>query len=282
MNTIKVANITIKLDIPDKFIPENMYKFQCGNSETEDVLIEVADSQAPVIEGIGKVHKVYSFGGKNYYMMSDDDYVTNIQFNSDYSRFVVNINKSAKKEKLNKQSENELFEAVNSSLKRIFVMAVAGKGGVCLHSSTIKFNGAAICFSASSGTGKTTHTNLWRDVFPDIEVINGDMGYLSARGGEAYYFSAPWCGTSGECVSASAPVKALVFLEQAKQNIIHKISTDEAFMRLSTRCFMPSWHKYLYLKAIDTAELLAGLADCYLLKCLPNKGAAQVCHHGIC
>jgi len=66
-------------------------------------------------------------------------------------------------------------------------MVVANKGGVCLHASTIAVHGSAVCFSAGSGTGKTTHTRLWREVFSGVQVINGDNGYLFAKDGTAYF-----------------------------------------------------------------------------------------------
>ena len=285
MITIKVANIIIKLDIPDKFIRDDMYKFQCADSPAGDVLIEMTNNQAHVPNaenGISAtVHRVCCFDGNNYYMMSDDDYVTYFQFNNSYSHFTININESAANEDLGEQPEIGVRRAINSALKRIFMMAVADKGGVWLHSSTIMHNSAAICFSASSGTGKTTHTNLWREAFPGVEVINGDMGYMFAKGPQAFFYSAPWSGNSEECMNATAPVKAIVFLEQAKENYIRKLSADEAFMRISTRCFLPAWDKSLYIKAIDTTELLAGIVDSYLLRCLPNESAARVCYHGI-
>ncbi|MDR0326557.1 MAG: hypothetical protein LBI19_10760 [Oscillospiraceae bacterium] len=283
MMKVKVADIILSLDLPDWFLREDMAKFRVDNSEREDVSIQIANGQFPSFaasdeKGI-QAHSVHCVGDDYVYLMSADDFVTYIQFNEDLSCFTINIGKNDDGQ--DEQAREFLIECVNSALRRIFIMSVAQRGGICLHSSTIRWNGDAICFSAGSGTGKTTHTNLWRETFPGVDVLNGDKGYLLYKEGAAYFYSAPWCGTSGECINTAAPLKAVVFLEQAKENAIGKIGVPEAFMRLTARCFLPSWDKNLYLKAIDTAESLAGVIDCYHLRCLPDREAARVCYHGV-
>ena len=44
-----------------------------------------------------------------------------------------------------------------------------------LHSATIDVEGVGVAFSAHSGTGKTTHMNLWQELLGDkMVVVNGD------------------------------------------------------------------------------------------------------------
>lgn len=281
MVKIEVFNTIIKLELPDEFLAENMHKFYCNDSQSEDILIGMTKEPMPVSSEALNVHTVHKLGGRNYYMMSKNDSVTHFKFDDDYSCFFINLNESINLEGLNEKEIAALAVCINSALRRIFIMVVAEKGGVCLHSSTIQFDGEAICFSASSGTGKTTHTDLWSEVYPAIQVINGDMCYLFIDGGNPCFYGSPWCGTSGECKNVIAPVKTIVFLEQAKENVIQKLSIPEAFMRISTKCFMPLWDKKLNLKAINTTELLSEKIPCYLLRCLPNKDAARVCYNGI-
>jgi len=272
MTKLKVADLVIKLDLPDEYLGVNMHKFHCNETKKEDVLISMSNNPMPQSARGKIIHTTYSHNGSNYYVFSEADFITYFQFNDSYSEFIINKNDSGHK---------YYPDAVQSALRRIFIMIAAARGGVCLHASTIGINGEAVCFSASSGVGKTTHTNLWRAAFPEVEVINGDMGYLFAENGVVYYYSAPWCGTSGECLNIKAPVRSIVFLEQSKQNEIQKLPVPESFMRLCTRCFMPAWDKNLSMKSIETAETLSGITDCRLLKCLPNKESAKVCHYGI-
>lgn len=47
-----------------------------------------------------------------------------------------------------------------------------------LHGSCIAKGGKALLFSAPSGTGKSTHTGLWKKYYPETEYINDDAPVL--------------------------------------------------------------------------------------------------------
>jgi len=271
MFKIEAAGKIICLDLPDEYIGTYMDRFAHGGTRRADVTVGAECGPLPDFVGSVPVHSVRTLSGDNFYAFSPFDYISHFRYNANCSDFLLNVN-----------NENEFLpETVQSVLRRIFIMIAAESGGVCLHSSTVMLEGGAVCFSASSGTGKTTHTNLWKDFIPGIEIINGDMGYLLKDGGGYRYHSAPWCGTSGECMNRAVPLKAVVFLERSDENRIRKLSVPEAFMRLSARCFLPAWDGGLYVKSLAAAEDIAGGADCYLLECLPDIGAVKVCYHGI-
>ena len=46
--------------------------------------------------------------------------------------------------------------------------------GMMLHSSCVVYNNRAYLFSAPSGTGKSTHTQLWLKRFPGSYILNDD------------------------------------------------------------------------------------------------------------
>jgi hypothetical protein len=275
---ISVADIIVKIDIPNKFFREDIYKFLSDEADGFDVLIEIANDPFPYFPEFGgeasPVHYVHFHGGEKYYLMSADDYVNFIRYDLNNSHFRVNIKETG-------NYDEYAIEAVNSALRRIFIMMFATRGIISLHSSTVGLSGEAICFSASSGTGKTTHPNLWREHITGVDILNGDKCYLLLKEEAAYFYSAPWCGTSGDCINTGSPLKAVVFLEQAKKNTIKGLSIPEAFMCLLTRGFLPVWDTELYLKAMDTIELLAYAIPCYLLQCRPDEEAMRVCYNGI-
>ena len=47
-------------------------------------------------------------------------------------------------------------------------------GGMMLHASAVAFDDEAYLFAAPSGTGKSTHTQKWTEVFDGAEIINDD------------------------------------------------------------------------------------------------------------
>lgn len=66
-------------------------------------------------------------------------------------------------------------------------------GGGVLHSSSLAWRGQGVAFSANSGTGKSTHTGLWKQVFGDeVEIINDDKPAIWFDEGQPML-----CGTPG-------------------------------------------------------------------------------------
>lgn len=50
----------------------------------------------------------------------------------------------------------------------------AGTRAVAVHSSVISLDGRAVLFLGESGTGKSTHTRLWREHIPGARLLNDD------------------------------------------------------------------------------------------------------------
>lgn len=102
-------------------------------------------------------------------------------------------------------------------------------GGVMLHSSAVVLDGVAYLFSADSGTGKSTHTQLWLEHFGDRAfIINDDKPVLRKVDGDWYVFGTPWSGKSDLNVNTKAKVGAIIFLERSKKNYVCDISIGEA------------------------------------------------------
>ena len=62
-----------------------------------------------------------------------------------------------------------------------------------LHGSTVAVDGQAYLFTAPCGTGKSTHTRLWRELFGDRAVmVNDDKVFLQLRRMEVLACGSPW------------------------------------------------------------------------------------------
>lgn len=102
--------------------------------------------------------------------------------------------------------------------------------GCMLHSSAVVVDGYAYLFSADSGTGKSTHTQLWLKHFGDrAYIINDDKPALRCIDGEWYVYGTPWSGKTDQNVNACAKLGAIVFLERSEKNWVEDISFKEAF-----------------------------------------------------
>ena len=62
-------------------------------------------------------------------------------------------------------------------------------GGFMLHSSAVVVDGKAYLFSANCGTGKSTHTKLWLNLFGDqAYILNDDKPALRLEDGTWYAY----------------------------------------------------------------------------------------------
>ena len=107
------------------------------------------------------------------------------------------------------------------------------------HGAAIEYDGKAYLFTAPSGTGKTTHINLWKKhLGDDVGIINGDKPIVY-MGDDAVVYGTPWAGKEGYQKNTNAKIKAICILKQAKQNNISKLSESEAVNHLMRQVYMP-------------------------------------------
>ena len=108
------------------------------------------------------------------------------------------------------------------------------------HGAAIEYDGSAYLFTAPSGTGKTTHINLWHKYLGDkVDIINGDKPIISVDKTSTVY-GTPWAGKEGYQRNASAPLKAICILKQGKENKITKLELAEAVNHLMRQVYLPS------------------------------------------
>ena len=101
---------------------------------------------------------------------------------------------------------------------------------VLFHSSAVAVDGAAYLFAAKSGTGKSTHARLWRELLGDRAImINDDKPLLRITDAGATVFGTPWNGKHRLGTNGSAPVRAICVLERGVQNNIERIGPKEAY-----------------------------------------------------
>lgn len=149
--------------------------------------------------------------------------------------------------------------------------------GIVLHASSIEWRDKGIIFSAPSGTGKSTHVKLWEKFMGDtVSVLNDDSPAIRMIYGHPYIFGTPWSGSSDKFTNNYAPLSAIVMLEQAPENSICSLSTQDAVLRLLPRCFLPYFDRSLMDKAIVVLEMITRNVPIYILKCRPDREAMEL------
>lgn len=106
----------------------------------------------------------------------------------------------------------------------LFNRRITAFNGLMLHSSAIAMDGRAYLFSAHSGTGKSTHTSLWKQVFGDrVTYINDDKPIIRKIDGKFYAYGTPWSGKTDLNTNIKVPLAAIVFIERGDTNSITPI-----------------------------------------------------------
>lgn len=169
----------------------------------------------------------------------------------------------------------------NSAIHALLAEKLTEHDVILLHGSALCMDGEAVIFTASSGTGKSTHSRLWREMFGDrVWMINDDKPLLKIGEKNVFVFGSPWDGKHHLSRNTSAPLKAIVKLERAEANHIEPIKKEEAFPVLMKQCYV-SRNPATTLRTLDLIQRLLGMTDFYNLGCNQEPKAAKVAWEGI-
>ena len=98
-----------------------------------------------------------------------------------------------------------------------------------MHCSALSYEGKAILIAAHSGTGKSTHARMWREVFGQkVVMINDDKPFLRFEEDGLYVFGPPWDGKHHLSTNTKAPVCAICFLSRGEEDSIKPMEPQEA------------------------------------------------------
>lgn len=150
---------------------------------------------------------------------------------------------------------------------------------ILFHCSALMCNEKAILFTAPSGTGKSTHSALWRKVYGNsVKMINDDKPLIKFGSGITVY-GTPYGGKNNIQNNISAPVKAIIILHQSPNNYITKLDSKNAFPRLLSQTYRCS--------SIEGAERTLRLVDrlsklpVYSMGCNISEDAAIMAYNTV-
>ena len=147
---------------------------------------------------------------------------------------------------------------------------------ILFHGSVIAVDGQAYLFTAKSGTGKSTHTRLWRQLLGDRAVmVNDDKPFLCVTEDSVRVCGSPWNGKHKLGTNIDVPLKAICILERGEQNEISKISPSEAVFMLLQQSSRPG-QRALFPKYMELLDGLANKTAFYRLKCNMDLSAAEL------
>ncbi len=171
---------------------------------------------------------------------------------------------------------DELLEL--TALQRKITECLFAHDTLLFHGSVVAVDAEGFLFTAKSGTGKSTHTRLWREVFGDRAVmVNDDKPFLRIGENAVTAYGSPWMGKHGLGANLCVPLRAICILERGEENRIAKISAAQALPMLFQQSQRPARGSNLphYMDMID--RLAAGV-KLYRMACNMDPQAAQVAY----
>jgi len=149
-----------------------------------------------------------------------------------------------------------------------------------IHGASISYEGKAYLFTASSGTGKSTHIRLWKKYLGDkVKIVNGDKPFISLdqdSEGKIHpiIYGTPWAGKERWQRNCSEPLDGICFVKQGLTNTIHKIQPEECISMLFHQVYLPD-NADAVEQTLELVDLLVKNVPLYLLTC--NISEEAVC-----
>ncbi len=169
----------------------------------------------------------------------------------------------------------EYKEKLFHAIRLPFLYVAQMHGMTAIHSASILYKDKAWLFSAPSGTGKSTHANLWRE-YLQVPTINGDLNLLAMDGNTPVVHGIPWCGTSATFDTKTHDLGGIILLRQAPFDHITELTADEKQLLVSQRFISPSWTVELFEKSLNLAGTITKNCLVCRFSCTKDKSAMDI------
>lgn len=158
-----------------------------------------------------------------------------------------------------------------------FGVLMAPYKAVAIHTSTIVYRDKAVLFLGESGTGKSTHTRLWRENIEGAFLLNDDSPIIRIHDGKPYVYGSPWSGKTPCYKNERHELAGCVRLSQAPYNRIRKLNVMQAYAALHPSCPPDfAYDEKLYDGISEVLNDMLSQVPVYHLACLPDADAARL------
>lgn len=215
-------------------------------------------------------------GAECIFGRTDKDYVLHIA-GPDGGELLFVYDRESNRAQCNVSRDVPDMSAVRFGLWFMTALATVGHNVTPVHSSAIVCNGRAVLFLGESGTGKSTHTRLWRENIAGAVLLNDDSPFIGFVDGRATAFGAPWSGKTPCYKQEHYPIAAIVRLSQAPHNAIRPLRSVHAIGAL-----LPSltpafgYDDELQDRMLATLSKIISQVPVYHLECLLDAAAARL------
>lgn len=146
-----------------------------------------------------------------------------------------------------------------------------------MHGAVIAVGDKAWLFTAPSGTGKTTHINLWLNNIPGSYVVNGDKPLIHIDD-ECTVYGTPWAGKEGMNCNTGVKLCGIVVLNRGAENHIEKVPMTHILPVLIQQSYRPKERVELE-KTLSLLSRMGKMIPMYQLYCNMNPDAALTAYN---
>lgn len=189
----------------------------------------------------------------------------------------VNEREIEKLEDSNQEITSELAEYILTGIR--FYKNLLEYKGCLLHSSAVVIDNESYLFSATSGTGKSTHTKLWMKYLANKNpyILNDDKPAIRIIDNEIWTYGTPFSGVDDISENKKVKLKAICFIERSETNSIERIKNDEA-IKLMLEQTLNSVNGKRMMKFLEIADIILKQIPIYKLKCNMTEEAVKLAY----
>ena len=174
-------------------------------------------------------------------------------------------------------NEKNVTFGINNSLMVIYTVCSAAHKTLLVHSSVVENKGRAYMFLGTSGSGKSTHSDLWTTHIEGSTLINDDNPVIRiSPDGTPTVYGSPWSGKRPIYKNLHYPIGGMATIVQAKENRAVKESIPSAFGILLSSCSTFKFDKKIHMNICSTISSILERVPVHTLFCRPDEEATKV------
>ena len=163
-----------------------------------------------------------------------------------------------------------------ATIQRKIAEELLNRDTILFHGSTVGLDGTAYLFTAPCGTGKSTHTRFWREVFGHRAVmVNDDKPFLQITATGVIAHGSPWSGKHGLDTNIFLPLKGICLLRRGTDNRIQRMISDNCINELYHQCYLPD-DLNGQERVLELVNALAQIVPLWEMECIKDSSAALV------
>ena len=174
-------------------------------------------------------------------------------------------------------------DASEEALERLYVYRqIAEKlpdyDAFLIHGAALRIDDKGYLLSGPSGTGKTTHAKLWKKEFADrMRIINDDKPILRIVDDTIVAYGSPWSGKEKWYNNNSAPLKAIIFVNQAKENHIEKMDKKQSWDQIMNQVYRSTELNNMK-KTLEFVDKMVNTIPIYSLYCNKEQESVMIAY----